>query len=622
MTLAWMLLVVRILGLAPSRVMDPALRPISMVFGFALLTSVVGVTLAWLFPQEIYFSRNDTIVILHLALLLLSIMGLVMIEQLVRNTRSDARWRTRYLTIGLGMLFGFQLVHQASAVLFKGQIPSLYVMYPAIVGLAGPFVALASLRNRNNPMHLNLSRTLVFRTGVLMATGAFLLFMGLGGYYLRIFVGDWSAALTALLATVGIAGLFIVFGSSRVRSRIQIAIARNFFESKYDYRDEWQRVTGYLSESHADYDMGQQAIRAMMSVTHTNRGGIWRREEGDTLIAHTQLDADWKMPITTATSRGMIEFFEVHDIVIDLDDIAGDSPFYPITKLAGLENLRFVVPLLIENRLFGIVGIGRATIHINLNWEDYDLLKLIARQAASFLALRQADSVLAESQQLDTFNRLSAFVIHDIKTISAQLSLLVENSARHRDNPRFIDDMIKTTDNSVKKMTRLLQQLRGQTLSKVDEIDLVSFMPHVLEKFAVQNPAPVIKRVEVSECIMADADKFESVLGHLIQNAIDATPDDGHVTCWAESADQWIEIHVEDSGTGMTDDFVKSQLFRPFASTKGVAGMGIGAYQAREFFRSIGGDLKVTSTIDQGSHFIVYLPRKSIQSVSELSLNG
>ena len=121
-----------------------------------------------------------------------------------------------------------------------------------------------------------------------------------------------------------------------------------------------------------------------------------------------------------------------------------------------------IVPLVHHERLFGIMMLGRSRSAREVNWEDYDILKTVGRQAASYLAQEETSKALAEARQFEAFNKRFAFVVHDIKNLVSQLSLILSNAARHRANKAFQDDMIETVRQSVEKMNRMLKQLHAE----------------------------------------------------------------------------------------------------------------------------------------------------------------
>ena len=204
---------------------------------------------------------------------------------------------------------------------------------------------------------------------------------------------------------------------------------------------------------------------------------------------------------------------------------------------------------------------------------------------------------------------MSAFVVHDLKTVNAQLSLLLRNAERHRTNTVFIDDMLKTVDNAVNRMTKLTDQLRAKdkTSATVD-VDLVSLIDQVIHDRAEQRPAPVLENSIAPVTIRADRERLSAVLSHVVQNGQDATAEDGTVRVRVDITSVWAIVTVTDTGHGMAPEFIDNELFAPFATTKGVAGIGIGAYQCREYVRTLGGDVSVRSQTAVGTEFTLRLP--------------
>jgi putative PEP-CTERM system histidine kinase len=269
-----------------------------------------------------------------------------------------------------------------------------------------------------------------------------------------------------------------------------------------------------------------------------------------------------------------------------------------------------IVPLIHDEQLLGFVLLLQPRAPQSINWENLDLLKTVGMQAASYLALHQAAEALAEARQFEGFNRLSAFVIHDLKNLIAQLSLVAKNAARHKHNPEFIDDAVSTIDNAVSKMNRLMAQLQSADVTGENRhIDLASELREVVSAKAKGRPAPTL-RIEAGEMMVsAEPERFSAVLGHVIQNAQDATPADGRVDVVLRAAGDQVIVEVRDTGCGMDAEFIKTRLFRPFDSTKGLTGMGIGAYECREVISALGGQVAVESAPGRGTVFRILLPR-------------
>jgi putative PEP-CTERM system histidine kinase len=232
---------------------------------------------------------------------------------------------------------------------------------------------------------------------------------------------------------------------------------------------------------------------------------------------------------------------------------------------------------------------------------------------ATHLAQFESERTLAESRQFEAYSRLSAFLMHDLKNAVAQLNLVVTNAEKHKANPAFVDDAIDTVANTAGRISRLIEQLqRGEVAERAETVTLEALARTAVERSAAREPAPVLDLEDGALEVAASRERLTSVLEHVIRNAQDATPAQGRVTVRVCRRDGRAVVEVADTGQGMSPEFVRERLFRPFDSTKGAKGMGIGAYQAREYARSLGGDVEVESTPGQGTTFRLILPAMSI----------
>jgi putative PEP-CTERM system histidine kinase len=199
-------------------------------------------------------------------------------------------------------------------------------------------------------------------------------------------------------------------------------------------------------------------------------------------------------------------------------------------------------------------------------------------------------------------------MMHDLKNSVAQLQLLVANAQRHKHKPEFIDDAIETIDNTVDRMTRLIDQLRQSTAGHVVQVvrfdDLVR---NAVDRCGLRSPVPQFDAKADAIFVRADPQRLAAVVEHVIRNAQDAAPA-GEVIVRLEETAGSIRLTVTDNGKGMDAEFIRERLFRPFDSTKGSKGMGIGAYQTREYVQMLGGHVEVQSSPGRGTHFSITLP--------------
>jgi putative PEP-CTERM system histidine kinase len=245
---------------------------------------------------------------------------------------------------------------------------------------------------------------------------------------------------------------------------------------------------------------------------------------------------------------------------------------------------------------------------MEVNWEVRDLLKTAGRQAASYLAMQRATEALLEARKFDAFNRMSAFVVHDLKNIVTQLSLMLKNAERLHDNREFQQDMLLTVESSLEKMKRLMLQLREGAAPPGGSrgVELAAIV-HRLEAMA-RTQGRVLEVVRLDKlATRGHEDRLERVLGHLVQNALDATPAEGRVWLQVQRHGGQVEVEIGDTGTGMSEEFVQTRLFKPFSSTKG-SGMGVGSYESAQYLRELGGSIKVASRPGEGTVLTVLLP--------------
>jgi putative PEP-CTERM system histidine kinase len=351
-------------------------------------------------------------------------------------------------------------------------------------------------------------------------------------------------------------------------------------------------------------------------------GSLWTRQGAGPAFGQS---AAWNTP-RVAESEGadssLARFLSTQGWVIDLDEYRSSPRKYGDlalpTWLLGSKNAWLVVPLLLGDELQGFVVLSRPLTALNLNWEVLDLLKTAGRQAAGYLAQMEATEALLDARKFEAFNKMSAFVVHDLKNIVAQLSLMLKNAERLHDNREFQQDMLLTVESSLEKMKRLMLQLREGAKPPGGSRG-VELTPIVRRLVAMARAQGRTLEVDEGEHLFTRGhdDRLERVLGHLVQNALDATPASGRVWLRTARSAGSVRVEVGDTGAGMTEEFVRTQLFRPFSSTK-ASGMGIGSFESAQYIRELGGSIDVASRSGEGSVFTVLLPAFEASHGSDL----
>lgn len=398
--------------------------------------------------------------------------------------------------------------------------------------------------------------------------------------------------------------------TERLRREVKVFITKHFYANKYDYRIEWLNSIEQL-EVRDGNDCYQTATDIICTSINATKGAlVTKAYDGHYKCmyrTHDDYDANYSIILSSVE-----KFYKINTWIIDIREYTYVEDSYPCLNL-NIEMCRenqidLIVPIISGGKLYGMFVLCLGNTKSYLNWEDRDLLFAITKQLSNYLSLNEAKIRLAESKQFEAFHRMSAFLVHDLKNIQAQLALINNNAKRHRNNPEFIDDVFETVESATLRLDKVLTQLRNKQAAETGEsyTDIIQLIAKVVEQRNVNKPRV---EVEISGKLSLEVEEeFQSILNHLIQNAQEATANDGWVKVTISQDEFALRIGILDNGIGMSDEFIKSRLFKPFDTTKGNAGMGIGAYEAKQYIESQGGSLQVTSIEQEGSIFQIILP--------------
>ncbi len=544
--------------------------------------------------------------------------GLVLLEQLYRNLRADRRWAVKYLCLGVGVMFAFDLYLYSYALLFHKVDAALWDARGVVNAFAVPLIAVSAARNPHWSLDVFVSRRAAFHTAALMGAGIYLLVMSIGGYYIRDFGGSWGTFAQALFVSGAGIVLALVLFSGQAQARLRVFLSKHFFNYKYDYREEWLRLIGSLTDPAGAWTPYERAIRAVAQILESPGGAVWLARDDNGFVPVERSNMAVPDDAVEPEDGAMASFLRTSGWIIDLNEYRTDASVYKGLHLPrwllDLERAWLVMPLLQQQELSGFMVLARPHVAGALTWEDRDLLKTLGRQLASYLGQHENAVALSQARQFETFNRLTAFVMHDLKNLIAQQSLVVKNAARHKDNPAFIEDAIMTIDNSVRRMSRLLEQLqRSQSHGGAQRVDVGRMLEQVVARCTDREPTPGLEVAAEGAMVTVEPEGFAMVLGHVVRNAQDATDREGEVHVRVAREEGRVVVDVRDDGVGMDEKFVRENLFRPFYTTKSSKGMGIGAYQTREFVRAAGGELQVESRPGEGTRFRIILPASAPQ---------
>jgi putative PEP-CTERM system histidine kinase len=540
----------------------------------------------------------------------MAVLGMLLVEQLYRNKPVHERWAIKFACLGIGAMFAYDFYMYSDTMLFRSVNPDIWSARGIVNALTVPLIAISMARSASWSSELAVSRRVMFHSAALFGSAIYLLAMGSAGYYLRYVGGSWGTLMQVSFLFGAVILLIGILFSGSFRAWLKVFISKHFYSYNYDYREEWLRFTRTLSEGGPN--LGERTLQAVGELVESGGGLLWVRRETGVF----EPVAGWHLPLRAPSERvdsPMSVFLETKQWVVDLREYAEAPEKYDDAQLpawlTGFARGWLVVPLMLQGRLFGFMLLLEPRSAIKLNWEVIDLLKIAGSQAASYLAQQDAAAALMLARQFESFNRMSTFVVHDLKNLVSQLSLLIPNAEKHKNNPEFQRDMLETVTLSVQKMRLMLQKLsRSASQEQAAPLLIEQLLAQAVALKAAFLPRPLLQANGQRLQVLAERERLERVLGHLIQNAIEATPKEGEVAIALNQDADSVIIEISDTGEGMSEEFIRERLFKPFESTKS-AGMGIGAFESREYIQELGGSLAVSSVPQRGTTFRITLPR-------------
>jgi putative PEP-CTERM system histidine kinase len=590
---------------------------------YAAVAGVIGMqliadSLALLAPSGAIFQTSLTLRITAAA------GALVLVHNLYGQAAPASRSGIRLAMLGLALIWIYDLNLYTMAYLGLSNGPGLIEWRGFAVAMTAPLIALG-VRNED-AWRIRLSRAATFQSLSLLAICAYFALMAIVATALRGSGVDWSATLMITLLALMTVAAMVVIPSMRARSWLKVKVATHLFEHRYDYRAEWLRFTETLGRTGPDaLPLGQRIIKAFADIADAPGGLLLVNDDG----AGLAIASSWNWPAANPTAHDLRltgDFWgalERRSRVIEFESLregwaSGRDKSLPVPDwMLNQPHVWAAVPLIHHERLTGFVLLATPEYRRGLDWEDFDLLRTAGAQAASSLAEAQGQEALADAQRFEEFNRRFAFILHDIKNLVSQLSLLTRNAERHADNADFRADMIATLKGSVGKMKELLTRLAPHAPARIQRVEPEPLRPILSAVIAG-------KRRENDICLLGDASLWaridrialEQALGHILQNAVDASPPTEPVVVRVDGKGDSVLIAIADKGSGMDGEFIRNRLFQPFVSTK-PDGFGIGSFEARSLISAMGGQLDVDSRPGEGTTFIITLPAAEAEREAE-----
>lgn len=574
---------------------------------------------------------------LYLMYLVVAMVAVLMnLESMQRKAPASAQQRLRALFLAILVAILTELLAVSAGLLYGGLRVTWMIAASPVLFIAGSIAALALARRRLSDMSVPVARPVIYYSSVsLTLAGAFLLAMAVLSRVIPALSQGWKLGVVfAFLGFVGGGGLLLMLSPSTHRA-IKRFIDRNFYANRFDYRREWERVSAALTPTARPEDLARQIETLVCSVFDVERIAIHLREDDGG--GFRRLHGPEGVPGSLAATHPIVQYLEHTRLPVVFQDLEHDLDMIPlvvesrpvITAMGAV----LCAPLAVGDEVVGLLWVSRKRLDEEWSAEDVEFLAAMSRQLAAALWFSRQTERLVESRQLESLHQLSSFVLHDIKNQVSGLSLVVENAKRHLGNPDFQRDAMAVVERTVRSLRELMSQVSG--VSRALQVQPVACTVQDVVDEAVQacglgvagdgNVRLEIDMHERGDVVM-DRGLMVRVLTNLLTNARESLGHGGAITLRtrlhapAGSAGVRLELAVADDGRGMTEEFIRTRLFRPFSTTK-ANGLGIGLAQCRTIVEAHGGRIDVVSRPGAGTTFTVCVPADGTLPAIEVPMN-
>ena len=544
---------------------------------------------------------------------------LMNLERTLRASTGTLRWQIKFMILGIGSLFAARVYTGSQVLLFSRVTTTVEEINAGALVIASILVCRSFFRLRLFTVNFYLSQTALYHSLTVLAMGGYLLLVGLLAQVVTVVGGEEILPFEALFVFLAFLLLVLFLISDEWRQRSRLFISRHFQRPHHDYRKEWmiftQRTTSLLDSK----ELCDAVVKMVSETFGVSCVTIWLLEEdreqlvfgGSTVFPEIQAQ---KLQIaTTGVGEALIQVMREKQFPVDFDETKDDwtGEFYRVyAKSLGEARIRYCVPLNAGRELLGVMTLNERVIREPLSVEDADLLKTVADQAAASLLSLRSSRQLLKAKELEVFQTLSTFFIHDLKNLASTLSLTMQNLPIYFDDPEFRADALRVITNSVQKIDSMCSRLspltKGLDLQK-ERVDLNALISTTLTDLDGAVHATVNRDLQSVPVLTVDPEQIQKVLVNLVLNANDATGTEGRITVSTRQRNEWAILAVKDNGAGMSKEFLDHSLFQPFQTTKS-KGLGIGLFHSKKIIEAHHGRIEVESEPGKGSIFRVLLP--------------
>ncbi|OGL40493.1 MAG: hypothetical protein A3C43_00890 [Candidatus Schekmanbacteria bacterium RIFCSPHIGHO2_02_FULL_38_11] len=596
------------------------------VISFICLVFIISVLFSDLAVKSISIRMGDIIISIgkagyyfNIVLLLSIILIIVNFENTFRQSKGIEKWQIKYAVVGIIIGFCFFIYSISETLLYSFMRVKLMIGGSFIILMVNLVLFFSIIRHRLLDVNVFISRQIIYRSISILAVGTYLLFTGTVIELTRFFGEDIKLFLRPVAIFIAMAFFGALVLSERTRRKIQIFVNKNFFANKYDYRYVWTEFTEKISYDLNLSEMLPKMLEVISNTMWVLRISIWLLdEEREQFYVVSTLNLPEKINNEINKGNSLLRYLKEKEDILDLSAIGEKEKFiYEENKyLFDLMKAKLIVPLIAKNTLIGFLTLGQEITGERFTEEDFELLRTFGNQAASIILNTKLSEKLIASQQMESLSKISSFIIHDLKNLVSTLSLIVQNSKTHFENPEFQKDVLWTISDTVGKMNNLIIKLSSSPKDleyKFENVNIKNIIEETFEELKLEkNPKLKLTKIYGDEkkeySIKGDLKALKKVFLNIFLNSLQSFPKgEGEIKVFLEKKEGEYSVEISDNGCGISKDFLEKYIFKPFKTTK-KDGLGIGLYQCKTIINAHKGSLDVKSVEGFGTKFIINLP--------------
>ncbi len=585
------------------------LSPVILLFVFAVPQDAFFYSPEFESEKTLFLGNGGYL--FNLLLLFYSIVAIVHLESTLRSSSGTGRWQIKYMMLGVGGILALNIFHYSQALLYRSIDMSLLPVRICVFLFCISFISYSIFKRKFMDIEIVVSRGVFYQTLSIFVVGFYLLGLGIVGEGMRYLGPQLGKNIMTFLSFAGAIVVLLIILSEQLRNKAMVFINKNFYSQKYDYRTQWLQFTQIISAGHSYDDMLVSIARGFKDAIGVRGASVWLKEKGNGEYFFAK-GVDAAAPKGNP-GEGIINFMRDEGWVINVRDSKCSNIISQDKEFIMNNRVSLIVPLLDKNNLIGFVVFLEGLAGSDYNYEDYDFLKALARQATFAVMNAALTEELAEAKAMEAVGKVSSFIMHDLRNAASTLPLIVQTAEDHMDNPEFQKDAIRTISKTFEKINNImvkLGDLSKKTSLVLKESDLGECAKIAIRELNFTGNAKVSYKELQTVKSNLDRDEIVKVFVNLILNALDAINYKGEIEVVVGEEKNMGFVRVSDKGCGMSGEFIDKKLFKPFHTTK-KSGLGIGLYQCKTIIESHSGRIKVNSKPGAGTDFFVYLHKLS-----------